>query len=726
MVTHNRQSHPESSLLAELAGLYGVLTGYRDSKGRWRESPPESVVAVLRSLGAELPASDCSGMPSGVAVARAIRARRAEEARRLVEPVLVAWDGVLTSMTVNLPRRGLKVLALSLSREDGAVQEWNTDASAVSVVGAEGPGPRGYQTQRIKLPWSPSRRLPLGYHRLRVSVVGRHAAEVTVISAPRRCWSGAGERQPALPTPVEHGRESNVEASGRGCGAQAAQGQWGLFAPLYALRSDRNWGAGDLADLRDLRNWVRDRGGSMVALLPLLAGFFDRPFEPSPYRPVSRLFWNEFYLAVEEIAEWEFCPGARKLWESSSVREQLHRLRAEPFVDYRQIMAVKRRILEALARCFHDRAVEERKHAFAAFLRDHPEAEDYARYRADVEGSHGQSVRDEATRYHLYCQWQMEEQLARISQDRGSSQPGLFVDLPLGVHPDGFDVRKWPELFVREASSGAPPDDFFSLGQHWDSPPLHPERIRDQGHKYFADCLRHHMRHATCLRIDHVMSLHRLFWVPEGLTPSDGVYVKYPAEELYAVLCVESHKHATVVVGEDLGTVPAGVRSAMKRRGVLRTWVLQSSLRPRAADAVPPVPRHALASLSTHDMFPFAGFVSGDDISARVSTGQLDDKGAHRERVLRRRMIARLEDQCVASRDTDAVLFWARLNPKLLDSNQGRLLFCLLGRLYCSSADLVLVNLDDLVLETRPHNIPGTGSAHENWRRKILRAVGEL
>jgi 4-alpha-glucanotransferase len=493
-----------------------------------------------------------------------------------------------------------------------------------------------------------------------------------------------------------------------------------LFAPAYALRSDRDWGAGDLADLEALAALASRWGGSATATLPLLAGFLDKPFEPSPYRPVSRLFWNEFYLALDLIPEWRNCPAARELWASSGEQAQLCALRASELVDYRQVARLKREVLEEMARFFFASEDVVRKESFASYLDSCGSTREYAHFRAEVE-NHGSDWRDwpqrwekpwppsgageaaprpasQSERYHLYCQWQMEEQLSNLAKNSGVA--GLFLDLPVGVHPGGFDTWRWPGLFAHDMSAGAPPDRFFSLGQHWDSPPLHPEKIGEDGHGYFACCVRHHMRQAAYLRIDHVMSLHRLFWVPLGAPPASGVYVNYPAEELYSVLSLESHRNGTVVVGEDLGTVPQGVRSAMRRYGVSRTWVMQMSFRARGADPVPPVPPGAVASLNTHDMFPFAGFVEGDDIRIRLATGQVNEGGARREAAARARLVARLR-------------VWAEEQQSDAD-----LLRALLKHLRRSPAGLTLVNLEDLLLETRPQNVPGTGPEWGNWRRK--------
>ncbi len=224
------------------------------------------------------------------------------------------------------------------------------------------------------------------------------------------------------------------------------------------------------------------------------------------------------------------------------------------------------------------------------------------------------------------------------------------------------------------------------------------------------------MRHARYLRIDHVMSLHRLFWIPEGAEPADGVYVSYPADELYAVVCLESHRNRTMVVGEDLGTVPPGLRASMQRHGLSRTWVLQSSLRPRAARPVRPVPRHAAASLGTHDMFPFAGFLRGDDIAARVATGQLGREGARRESAARRRLVARLADSLPAAANRAAADAGWVTEPTA--PCEVELLQAAIEYMAASEAALVVVNLDDLLGETRAQNLPGTGAELDNWRHK--------
>ncbi len=586
----------------------------------------------------------------------------------------MAWEGVVPALDVPMPSppggRSARV-RMTLNMEDGRTHVDDFERSPLRVPV----------------------RLPLGYHRLVVEGDGVRG-EAAVIAAPRRCWSHVRDRS----------------------GERAGLAPWGVFAPVYALAGERDWGAGDLADLQWLCEQVERAGGAAVATLPLLAGFMDRPFEPAPYRPVSRLFWNEVHLAVERVAEFGSCAEAGERWRSSALQDQVARLRMGAEVDYRTLMALKRSVLEPMAECFFDAPGPGRWEAFHSYLEGNDEAEAYARFRAAMESEGvgerrrpGGRFQTPAERYHLYCQWQMEEQLTAAALSSDGS--GLFLDMPVGVHPHGFDTQRWPQLFLHGLSSGAPPDAFFSLGQDWECPPLHPERGRESGHSYFAAALRRQMAHARYLRVDHVMALHRLFVIPVGAEPSAGTYLHYPAEESYAVLALESQRSRTAVVGEDLGTVPVGVRSSMRRHGVSRTWVFQTTLSPRSRTLATTVPAGAVASINTHDMVPLAGFLEGRDIDTRVETGQSTAEEVARARSARARLVTRLT---LLLPDHDGA-----------DPLPLRLLRCALRRMAAGRAALVLVSLEDLLMETEPQNVPGTGPERPNWRRKILASRAE-
>jgi len=392
-------------------------------------------------------------------------------------------------------------------------------------------------------------------------------------------------------------------------------------------------------------------------------------------------------------------------------------------------MALKHTVLGKLADSFFSNGLD-RHVAFGRFLEKNPAVADYARFRATGERqrtpwpSWPQPARDgvlkprdydeEAYRYHLYGQWAADEQVRRLREKADQNGQQMYLDLPLGVHPHGYDVWRERGLFALDASTGAPPDAVFTRGQDWGFPPLHPERLREQRYRYFIAYLRHHLRHARLLRIDHVMGLHRLFWIPEGVDASEGVYVRYPAEELYAILSLESHRHSSSIVGENLGTVPAYVNQAMGRHGVSRMYVVQYEM---SAGQRPlhGISSDSVASLNTHDMPPFAAFWQDMDIDERLALGLVDKAGAYRERRgrqgLKRGLVSLLQKSGrlrVGCEDTHAVL-------------KGCL--ALLGG---SRARVVLVNLEDLWLETRPQNIPGTVQEYSNWRRKARYSLEEF
>ena len=543
------------------------------------------------------------------------------------------------------------------------------------------------------LSWEPPAKLPEGYHRLVVDAGGTESSSL-LISAPYRASAPPEERR------------------------------WGVFLPLHALRTRRSLGIGDLTDLEALTEWVAAKGGSMVATLPLLAGFFEDPFfETSPYSPASRLFWNELFIDPEAVPELERSAEARGLLASGDHRRELAALGSRQLVDYRATMAAKRRVLEALARAFWT-GHGPRREAFEAFARATPRLLDYASFRAACE-RHGRwwgrwpaRERDgrlppegglgDSARYHAYVQWLAEQQLSSTAGSARSCGAALYFDMPLGVNPAGYDGWREPEAFLSGVSAGAPPDAFFKGGQDWGFRPLSPEGIRAQGYRYPIEVLRHMLRHAGVLRIDHAMGMHRLFVIPAGMKATEGVYIRYRAEEWYAILCLESRRSGTVLVGEDLGTVPLAVTQALLRHGIQRSYVMQFELARKSSRRVRPPPRNAVSSFNTHDMAPFAAFWRARDVDHWVELGLVDPGEAAVRRTERQgqrsRLIALLVgDGLLLERDT---------------GNDPAVFLAALRYLAASPAKMLVVALEDLWLETRPQNVPGTTAEHPNWRRR--------
>jgi 4-alpha-glucanotransferase len=450
----------------------------------------------------------------------------------------------------------------------------------------------------------------------------------------------------------------------------------------------------------------------------------------SPYAPTSRLFWNDFYVDVARVPELARCEAARQLLHEADFQGEIQALRREPMVDYRRQMTLKRRVLEVLADHFF-REPSERLAAMEEYLGENPEAESYARFRAAADRQPGpwftwpeplRSGRiapadyDERTyRCHLYAQWQAAQQLQAATRRARESKLVWYLDYPLGVSGEGYDAWRRPELFAQGASGGAPPDSFFTRGQNWGFPPLHPEAIRRDHYGYVIAALRQHLRYANLLRIDHVMSFYRLYWVPQGMAAKDGVYVRYPMDELFGVLTLESHRHQAEVVGENLGTVPPEVDAALAQHGVDGMYVVQYELQPDAARALRPIPASSVASLNTHDMPPFATFWSGLDIDDRMDLGLIDAAAASRERdtraAMRAALIERLESEGLLR---DGVI------------NTESVLEACLTLLARSPAAVVLVGLEDLWSETQPQNTPGTLYERANWQRKTKLSFEEF
>jgi 4-alpha-glucanotransferase len=677
-------SASETRFLYQLAHLYGVQTVYSDVFQHQRQASVEALLAVLRSLGA--PVLTLNDVPS------AWRERQQELWQRPLEPVAVAWDGEPPTIKVRLPSNVADAsLNCCLDLETGEQQQWKWRGADIPVLEtAEVEGAR-YVVKQLPLPNG----LPWGYHKFTLELPGRHQ-ETLVVAAPGKAYLPPGEMDNRT---------------------------WGVFLPLYALQTQKSWGSGDFSDLEAMMSWCAEIGSRVVATLPFLPTFLGGElFEPSPYLPVSRLLWNEFYLDITKVPELDKCQTAQALLASSPFQRELKTLRRSSLVDYRRQMALKRQILEKLCQCLFAEPSDRLK-ALMHFAETNPLVEEYARFRATGEKQRAPwrswpqplvdgilkeaDYNEENRRYHLYVQWLAKQQVQVLSEMAQRKGLRLYLDLPLGVHPDGYDVWRERGLFAGEVSTGAPPDAVFTKGQNWGFPLLHPEKIREHGYQHVIAYLRHHLRHADILRIDHVMGLHRLFWIPQGLEASHGVYVRYPAEELYAISVLESHRHKTVIVGEDLGTVPEEVRPTMTRHGLHSMYVLHYELASNPRTALWRLPTDSVASLNTHDMHPFAAFWQGLDIKQRLELGLLDKAGAQREDQDRRAIKEALTN------------FWqekGEIKQTTVDAYAA--LKACLASLSVSQARLVLVNLEDLWLETQPQNIPSTTDEYPNWRRK--------
>jgi 4-alpha-glucanotransferase len=680
----------EEHLLHDVARLFKVQTVYYDAAGRLITPPSEAVLCVLRMLGASLESMND--------LTNAMRQRRQFLWQRGIEPVVIAWDGGSLQLRLRLPSRlAERSVHYCVELESGESMEGECYDHVRPSAERDIEGVR-YVSRRLVI----REPLPLGYHRLQLRV--NDLTFAALLLASLRQAYGA----------VDDGTR-----------------RWGIFCPLYAVTSENSWGAGNFSDLGALLDFAAQRGASVVGTLPLLATFLDEPFNPSPYAPVSRLFWNEFYLDIERTPELPQSPVASAMIQSSGFQNELKRLRAAPLVEYRQLMALKRSVLEETMQALLNQD-SERRAAFELFVANHDLALDYAAFRAKVERErrtweHWPAVNRDGTlrsgdfdervkNYHLYVQWLADDQLKALGQNgKADGGAALYLDFPLGVNRDGYDVWRERKVFALEASGGAPPDPFFTKGQNWGFPPLQPEGLREQGYRYYIQCLRHHLQRAGMLRIDHVMGLHRSYWIPHGFAPTEGVYVHSQAEEFYAVLSLESHRHRAQIIGENLGTVPPYVNVAMARHNIIGMQVSQFLVSANPWQALQDVPRATVASLNTHDTPTFAGFWNGADIRDRVELGILVPAEAeilYRERTAQcERFVHELASLGELAHDGGDLMAVLRA-----------WLFHLAGK----NASLLLVNLEDLWLETAPQNVPGTWEERPNWRRKARLAVEQI
>ncbi|MEU8622960.1 4-alpha-glucanotransferase [Streptomyces sp. NPDC048623] len=686
--------------LARLAALHGVATEYAPSEGVTVTVPETTVVAVLRALGV-----DASG-PEAVAAALDAAERAARE--RLLPPTVVIWQedeegagetGGGTAPRGPRPPRGLPAgTRLTVTTEAGR-----------TVTGAD---------------W---RGLPTGVHRLRAEAPDGRRSTSTLIVAPAR-----------VPEPV------------RGSDGQEGQGgrAFGLLVQLYSLLSSRSWGMGDLGDLRELADWAgRTHGAGFVQVNPLHAAVPGAPTDPSPYRPSSRRFPDPVHLRIEDVPEYAYVherasadPARREeldriLADAAELRERV--LGKGALIDRDAVWEVKRRALELV------HAVElgpGRRADYRDFLAERGRAlEDHATYQALAErhGHHWRrwpaELRDPRTAaaavradavlaarvdFHCRLAWLTDRQLAAAAATarRAGMPVGIVHDLAVGVHPDGSDAWAQQQVFAAGMSVGAPPDAFNSRGQDWGLPPWRPDALAAEGYAPYRGLLRELLRHAGALRIDHVMGLFRLWWVPEGGEPTEGTYVRYDSEAMLAVLVLEAHRAGAAVVGEDLGTVEPGVRETLARRGVLGTSVLWFE-RDWAGGGRPLAPEEwragCVATVTTHDLPSTAARLSGSHVTLRHRLGLLGGE-LERER----------------ARDAAETSEWLGLLQRLglLPEGPGgepAEIRAFHRFLTATPARLVGVWLPDTVGDRRPQNLPGTWDQYPNWRLPVAGPDGQ-
>jgi (1->4)-alpha-D-glucan 1-alpha-D-glucosylmutase len=490
---------------------------------------------------------------------------------------------------------------------------------------------------------------------------------------------------------------------------------WGFMVQLYGVRSQRNWGIGDFGDLRALAELAASLGAGVVGVNPLHAAY------GSPYSPSSRHALNTVYLDIESIPEFACCGEAQRLTQSRAFLARLLQLRKAELVDYGGVRAAKHEVLELLYACFRkDRA---RRRRFAEWHAKSSKAlRDYGLYESlrEALGSGGwqswprefqtpssaevrrfAKQKAERVEFHAYLQWNARQQLdlvQRRTQELGMPV-GLYFDLALGADRGGAEVWSDRAAYATRASVGAPPDEFNPRGQDWGLPPYSPRALRAAGYRPFVELLRANMPQGGALRLDHVMALARLYWIPSGSKPDKGGYVHYPLEDLLGLLAQESRRNRCMVIGEDLGTVTAELRKALNDAGVLSYRPLFFEKQADGSYRAPAAyPREALTCVSTHDLPTWRGFWEGHDLALRAKFGLSVDFEKER-----------------AQREQDKAGLRAALEREGVDTSAAGA-HAFLARTPCK---LLMVQPEDVFELVEQANVPGTVDEHPNWRRKL-------
>jgi 4-alpha-glucanotransferase len=695
----------EARQLARLARLYGIEPGYRDIWGRRHVTSAGSQRALLTAIG--VPAASAAEVESSLAAAEATAAREP------LPPVIVTRSA-RPSAIVTLPE-ATRRLSWSVRTEAGPILRGEVNPHALLPIDSTATVGTRYRRCRLPLP-----RLPIGYHRLELA----DGVAASLIVTPRRAFAvadlGAGDRL------------------------------WGVTAPLYGLRSATNWGVGDLADLGELAAVCAGLGAAFVGVNPIHAQLPAAPERYSPYSPSSRRFLNVLLIAVAQVPELAGSETARALLASTGFQARLERARRARLIDYPAVAALKLEVLALLHESFRAQPHGPRQAAFEAFRRaagvslerqalfdalfEHFRGQDPAHHTwrtwplpyqdaASAEVARFAAAHRERVAFFSWLQWLAREQLEAAQRRAAPAMPlGLYLDLAVGVSPDGAEAWADREAIVAGASLGAPPDEFNAAGQNWGLAPLSPPALRARAYAPIIEVLRSGMRHAGALRIDHILGLQRSFWWPADGAP--GAYVRQPVYDLLGVVALESQRQRCVVVGEDLGTVPAGLRQLLERTGVLGCSVLYFEREPDGSFRRPASYRAgSVASIGTHDLPTLAGFWAGRDIDWRERLGLYRERGqAEHERAGRRTELA-------------ALLRLLQVEGLLADGIEPGappqdlpwpVVVALHRMLARSPALLMALQLEDALGAIEQANLPGTIEEHPNWRRRLARTVSQL
>ncbi len=702
-------------LINELASACGIIHEYWDIFGNRHTASLESKKRVLQAMGLDCSSEDSMG--------RQIEELKVLRWSRLLQPVYVATVNELplkipVSIQIDGEGQGAINLCWSICPKGNNKEPYREEINNPSIVEENSISGKRYIKTLFTLSNTPEGHpLSFGYYDLKVTVtIGkkRQGATSRVIITPTQCYID----------PTHWGGKD----------------LWGLSINLYSLRSANNWGVGDLTDLARCVKEIYKLGGAFVGINPLHAITNQPPYGISPYSPISRLFMNFIYLDLNKVE------GFHRLPMSEDMQQKIELLRGRKLIDYKAVAELKIEVLERLFEDFYKNHIKKESKE-AAIFRDYIEEQGeklqlFALYCALAEDQGKKASKDplyswrnwdksyhridsketitfkerhkERVLFYCYVQWQIERQLVDVYEESKPMGIGIYNDLAVGSIRDGFDEWLYQGLFASKANAGAPPDDFNPAGQDWGFPPFNPLALRENAYEPFIECLRSNMRYAGALRIDHALGLFRMFWIPSGSKPSEGVYVQYPWEDMLKIIALESHLNRTVVIAEDLGTITDQARDALRRFQMLSYKLLYFQRNyPDPSFTMPEhYPDHALCTVTTHDLPTLSGFWAGRDIELRNQLSLFSS---------RENYIATLKDR---ERDRhlliDALIAKGILpkgHPVPQDMNT-ELMTAIYEFLALSRSKLLALSLDDLMGTMDQQNMPGTVEEYPCWIQK--------
>jgi 4-alpha-glucanotransferase len=697
--------------LDRLAQLAGIEDGWWDFFGNWRPVSPETKQAFLTAMGFKV-GCDADLFAS-------LDALETRPWRRWLEPVVVfdeSWGEPAITLTIS-SSRDKDVLDWALEDELGAVHGGRFQVDTLPWIEERVIDGKLIKRWRLVLPALP----PLGYHQLRLKAADGAEATMTVIVAPKRAH---------VPEAVADGNRA-----------------WGLATQVYALRSDSDWGVGTYKGLEELAVGAARLGAATIGINPLHALFPAQPEKFSPYAPSSRRFLNIAYLDVESIPEFRECLEAKRMFASPGFQANLARVRGYPLVEYVDAAQLSRPLLDVLYKWFrteHLEAGDARAQEFRAFQKNggrvaelfctfealHDrftrEGQGYWRqwpeeYRHPANASVVRFAIDNRDRVEFFwwLQFVADQQLGAAHQAAraNGASIGLYRDLGVGIAGDGAEAWLEQDNLALGVSVGAPPDPLALKGQDWGLIPLNPMALREAAYSPFIGIMRANMRHAGALRLDHAMALQRLYWVPPGCAADQGAYVRYPVDDLFRLVALESRRNRCLIIGEDLGTVPDGFRERMDATGQFAYRVMVFEQKDGRFKAPGEFDQNALSIFATHDLPSGRGYWNGTDIGKREKLdlyprpGMGDEERAARQSD-REKLVRAFAAEGLLPED------FPNHGP-LSDADAERLAKAAHLFLARSRSKLMMVQIEDVLALDSQMNLPGTTDQHPNWRRRF-------